>query len=43
MNRPRFTIHAEIDHQDSIEAALRHRTKNYDQYVKLYTINKAGD
>lgn len=35
-------IYADVDHPDSIEAALRHLIDNYDQYVKAFTINQAG-
>lgn len=35
-------IYADVDHPDSIEAALRLLIDNYDQYVKAFTLNQAG-
>jgi glycosyltransferase involved in cell wall biosynthesis len=33
-------IYADVDHPDSIEAALRRLIDNYDQYVKAFTHNQ---
>jgi hypothetical protein len=41
-HQPRLAIHADIDHPNSIEAALRHLVNNYDQCDKAFRTNKAG-
>jgi glycosyltransferase involved in cell wall biosynthesis len=35
-------IYADVDHPDSIEAALYHLIDNYCQYVKAFTVNQVG-